>query len=511
MENGRRTSPGKLRWPELIGVPAQYAKGIIEKENTFITDVQIILNGSPADFSCNRVRIAVNILDYAVSMLVVDGSLTFLSPLLSFLSLSLVFSATIEGCADQKQREDQLRPASLFLYLLLSSSEDDNNEQQLQLLGPASGEQQTPAKVRTFFSFSDELIYLPRRPVQKRDDSATVCRRRSTRSGRKSTHRSPKPSIFTDQILSILFLSLFCSESSRCWALSCRSFIPEHFVLVDLVSDGGSESCPRLRPRSRDKSGKGVTGSHNVRVGSWNIGSLTGKSIELVKILKKRKINIACVQETRWVGAKARDIDGFKLWYSGGSRDRNGVGILVDGDLREQVVEVRRINNRLMTIKLVIGGCTLSVISAYAPQVGLDEEAKKRFYEDLDEVVRGIPNTEKIVIGGDFNGHIGATSSGFDDVHGGFGFGERNRGGTSFLDFAKAFELVIANSCFPKKENHLVTFRSPVAKTQIDYLLLRKGDRGLFKDCKVIPSENLTTQHKLLVMDRRLRGIGGGR
>ncbi|KAG5576479.1 hypothetical protein H5410_056613 [Solanum commersonii] len=90
---------------------------------------------------------------------------------------------------------------------------------------------------------------------------------------------------------------------------------------------------------------------------------------------------------------------------------------------------------------------------------------------------------------------------GFDDVHGGFGFGERNGGGTSLLNFAKAFELVIANSCFPKKENHLVTFRSSVAKTQIDYFLLRKSDRGLCKDCKVIPSENLTTQHKLLVMD----------
>ncbi|WMV09787.1 hypothetical protein MTR67_003172 [Solanum verrucosum] len=158
-----------------------------------------------------------------------------------------------------------------------------------------------------------------------------------------------------------------------------------------------------------------------------------------------------------------------------------------------------------MLIKLAIGGCTLSVISAYAPQVGLGEEAKKLFYEDLDEVVRGIPITEKIVIGGDFNGHIGATSNGFDDVHGGFGFGERNGGGTALLDFAKAFELVIANSCFPKKENHMVTFRSSVAKTQIDYLLLRKGDRGLVKDCKVIPSENVTTQHKLLVMDLEIK------
>ncbi|KAL3355926.1 hypothetical protein AABB24_016872, partial [Solanum stoloniferum] len=171
-----------------------------------------------------------------------------------------------------------------------------------------------------------------------------------------------------------VYCSLEFITAAVCSVCLCRACCDCSNVLVDLVSDGGSESCPRLRPRSRDNSGKWVTGSHNVRVGSWNIGSLTGKSIELVKILKKRKINIACVQETRWVGAKAREVDGFKLWYSGGSRDRNGVGILVDGDLREQVVEVRRISDRLMTIKLVIGGCTLSVISAYAPQVGLDEK-----------------------------------------------------------------------------------------------------------------------------------------
>ncbi|KAG5580523.1 hypothetical protein H5410_051150 [Solanum commersonii] len=305
--------------------------------------------------------------------------------------------------------------------------------------------------------------------------------------GDQSDLAEKSPSFFSDQNIGVDFKANWLVLSGFLSVSLCRFYIRVSIFLVDLVHDGGIESCLRLRPRKRDSRGKRVTGSLNLRVGSWNIGSLTGKSIELVKILKKRKINIACVQETRWVGAKARVVDGFKLWYSGGSKDRNGVGILVDGDLREQVVEVRRINDRLMMVKLVIGGCTLSVISAYAPQVGLEEEAKKLFYEDLDEVVRGIPNTERIVIGGDFNGHIGATSNGFDDVHGGFGFGERNGGGTSLIDFAKAFELVIANSCFPKKENHLVTFRSSVAKTQIDYFLLRKGDRGL---CK------LTTQHK---------------
>ena len=32
-----------------------------------------------------------------------------------------------------------------------------------------------------------------------------------------------------------------------------------------------------------------------MRLASWNIGSLTGKSIELVKSLHRRRINIACV------------------------------------------------------------------------------------------------------------------------------------------------------------------------------------------------------------------------
>ncbi|XP_019228000.1 PREDICTED: uncharacterized protein LOC109209226 [Nicotiana attenuata] len=183
-----------------------------------------------------------------------------------------------------------------------------------------------------------------------------------------------------------------------------------------------------------------------------------GKSIELGRILQKRKINIACVQKTRWVGNNARDVNGYKLWYSGRSRGKNGVGILVDKDLRELVVDVNRVNDRLMVIKLVVGGLTLSVISTYTLQAGLDEEVKRLFWQDLDEVVRGILHTEKLFIGCDFNGHIGKTAWG-------------------------------VTSYFQKKEDHLVTFRSMVAKTQIDYLLYRKRDRGLCTDRKVLPGE----------------------
>ncbi|XP_075095172.1 uncharacterized protein LOC107820511 [Nicotiana tabacum] len=105
-------------------------------------------------------------------------------------------------------------------------------------------------------------------------------------------------------------------------------------------------------------------------------------------------------------------------------------------------------------------------------------------------MVRSIPHTEKLFIGRDFSGHIGASARGYDDVHGGFSFGDRNEGGNSLLDFARTFDLVIANSSFPKKEEHLVTFRNSMGKTQIDYLLCRKCDKGLCTDCKLVESTN---------------------
>jgi len=59
----------------------------------------------------------------------------------------------------------------------------------------------------------------------------------------------------------------------------------------------------------------------------------------------------------------------------------------------------------------------------------------------------------------------------------------------------------VVNSYFKKKEDHLVTFKSGSMKSQIDYFLIKVDNRKFYKDCKVIPSEYLGTQHRLLVLD----------
>ena len=43
-----------------------------------------------------------------------------------------------------------------------------------------------------------------------------------------------------------------------------------------------------------------------VRFGSWNVGSISGKGTELCEELRKRKVDVCCLQEVRWRGEGAR-------------------------------------------------------------------------------------------------------------------------------------------------------------------------------------------------------------
>lgn len=53
-------------------------------------------------------------------------------------------------------------------------------------------------------------------------------------------------------------------------------------------------------------------------------------------------------------------------------------------------------------------------------------------------------------------------------VHGEQGFGERNELANNILDFALAFNLVLANIYFMKRYDHLITYKSGNNRSQID-------------------------------------------
>ena len=115
----------------------------------------------------------------------------------------------------------------------------------------------------------------------------------------------------------------------------------------------------------------------------------------------------------------------------------------------------------------------------------------------MDKVV----TSEKLLVGGDFNGHVGSDICGFGEVHGGFWIEEINDGRVRLLGWAVGKGLHLMNTCFQKRKSWLITFRSGETETMIDYILVNNKYRSSVKDVKVIPGEDTVSQHCLLLMD----------
>ncbi|KAK3574008.1 hypothetical protein QTP86_034351 [Hemibagrus guttatus] len=206
------------------------------------------------------------------------------------------------------------------------------------------------------------------------------------------------------------------------------------------------------------------------------------------------------VIETRWKGSKARSIGaGFKLFYYGVDSKRNGVGVVLKEEFVRNVLEVKRVSDRVMSLKLEIEGVMLNVVSGYAPQVGCELEEKERFWSELDEVMESIPTGERVMIGADFNGHVGEGNRGDEEVMGKFGVKERNLEGQLVVDFSKRMDMAVVNTYFQKREEHRVTYKSGGRRTQVDYILCRRGNLKEISDCKVVVGESVARQHRMVV------------
>ena len=89
---------------------------------------------------------------------------------------------------------------------------------------------------------------------------------------------------------------------------------------------GTVENWTTVGQRQRRRGGKSVRRKRNkrkfrsvsLRFGTLHVGTITEKSRELPDMMERRKVDILCVQETRWKGSKARNTGGgYKLFYHG--------------------------------------------------------------------------------------------------------------------------------------------------------------------------------------------------
>ena len=136
-----------------------------------------------------------------------------------------------------------------------------------------------------------------------------------------------------------------------------------------------------------------------------------------------------------------------------------------------------------MKVNIVIGDIVWEIVSCYCSQAGRSVNEKEEFYELMDKVV----TSEKVLVGNDFNGHVGSDMCGFGEVYGGFGVGQINDGWIRLLDWAVVKGMHLMNTCFRIRKNRFITFRSGETETIIDYILVNNKYKNSVKDVKVIP------------------------
>ncbi|XP_063598221.1 craniofacial development protein 2-like [Penaeus indicus] len=92
-----------------------------------------------------------------------------------------------------------------------------------------------------------------------------------------------------------------------------------------------------------------------LKVATLNVGTMTGKRHEIVRMMEEKNIEVLCVLETRWAGSKALEVSkGYKLFYNGTVNTRNGVGIILCPQLKDKVVSVNRKTDRTMSVTIDI-------------------------------------------------------------------------------------------------------------------------------------------------------------
>ena len=240
-----------------------------------------------------------------------------------------------------------------------------------------------------------------------------------------------------------------------------------------------------------------------LRLATVNVGTLVGRAGEVVETAGRRKVDILALQEVRYKNEGVKYLKGgdfeYKMFWKGENIGQGGVAVMVKRDLVDSVMEVKRVSARILVVEIAINGKVLSVISVYGPQSGMSEDEKDQFYDELSAEVQ-MRNGECLVLG-DFNGHVGSQADGFNGVHGGYGWGSRNREGERVLEFADSFDMVVGNTYFKKEDEKLITFKSGTNATTIDYVLVKKKALSAVKDVKVVPGEECFLQHRLLVVD----------
>ena len=240
-----------------------------------------------------------------------------------------------------------------------------------------------------------------------------------------------------------------------------------------------------------------------MNIGTWNTRSINGKEIELVNEVKKYKIDILGITETKKKGRGTENLGSHTLVFSGVNRNeraRAGVALLLKNNLYE-LCDFNYINERLIEANIEFRSKNIKLIVGYGPNEDASKDEKEDFYHQLQIATDNTKPNQEIIILGDLNARVGNK---YDKCFGAIGKEGENiesANGEVLQDFCIRNNLKIANTFFKHKDIHKWTRVSEDRNERsiIDYIIVSSHLFYNTNDVRVKRGAEIYSDHFLVV------------
>ena len=246
-------------------------------------------------------------------------------------------------------------------------------------------------------------------------------------------------------------------------------------------------------------------------------GSVERKAVMMVWEFKRYSIFAAGISETKWFNRNIYEVEDHVILHSGRQLPQEGepvkrgegVGIVMGPEAtkawRDGGEQWEAVSSRIVSARLRLSGGKkpqhLSMVSVYAPTFHSPQQDKDDFYADLQRVIDLVPDSDMLVILGDWNARVGSNLDGvWDGVLGVHGLGKMNEAGMFLLSFCSMNCLSIMNTMYEKRDIHKRSWQHPGTKKwhSIDFILMRQSQRRRCIDVQVMRGADCWSDHKMV-------------
>ena len=218
--------------------------------------------------------------------------------------------------------------------------------------------------------------------------------------------------------------------------------------------NGSSES----RKEATDRKIEVLSAKTKTRIGFWNVRTMyeTGKLAQVTSEMRRYKLHILGVSESRWTGPGRLMTTGETVLYSGREDNQHHEGVaLILRSLREW----KPVSSRVMSASLNGRHTNITLIQCYASTNDREDTDKDAFYQQLRIEVDAVPRHDLTIVMGGLNAKDGSDNIYCERAMGKHRCGNRDENVERLIDFCNMNSPFIGGTLFPHQDIHKLTWR----------------------------------------------------